>query len=179
MDPDAFAALYEKEAEAVLVFHVRRTFDAEFAVEMTAETFAQAWLARGSLRATSELERRAWLFTIARRTLWRSLRRSRLERKAVARLGVRLPQVHEDDLAAIEERASLGPLREAVGTELEQLSADHREALRLRIVEERDYPEIAGELGVSEATARARVSRGLRALGRRLEERAGALEAGS
>lgn len=179
MDPDAFARLYEKESEAVLVFHVRRTFDPELAVELTAETFAQAWLARGALRATTELERRAWLFTIARRTLWRSQRRMRLERRAISRLGIRLPEVHEDDLADIEERASLAPLRQAVGAELDQLSADHREALRLRVVEERDYPEIAAELGVSEATARARVSRGLRALGRRLEQRATALEAGS
>jgi RNA polymerase sigma-70 factor (ECF subfamily) len=37
-------------------------------------------------------------------------------------------------------------------------------AIELRIVRELPYPEVAAELGVSEQTARARVSRGLRAL---------------
>ena len=44
------------------------------------------------------------------------------------------------------------------------LSFDQREALELRIVKELPYPEVAIALGVSEQTARARVSRALRAL---------------
>ena len=44
------------------------------------------------------------------------------------------------------------------------LSGDQREALRLRVIDELPYPEIAESLGVSEQTARARVSRGLRRL---------------
>ncbi|HEY3774967.1 MAG TPA: sigma factor-like helix-turn-helix DNA-binding protein [Solirubrobacteraceae bacterium] len=40
----------------------------------------------------------------------------------------------------------------------------HRDALRLRVVEERPYPEVARVLGISEQAARARVSRGLRSL---------------
>ena len=44
-----------------------------------------------------------------------------------------------------------------------------REALWLRVVEERSYGEIADALDISEQTARARVSRGLRSLGRALD----------
>jgi hypothetical protein len=36
-DPDAFAELYEREAETVLLFVTRRTLDAEVALDITAE----------------------------------------------------------------------------------------------------------------------------------------------
>jgi RNA polymerase sigma-70 factor (ECF subfamily) len=47
---------------------------------------------------------------------------------------------------------------------LDALPQDQREAVRLRVLDERTYAEISQRLGVSEQTARARVSRGLRAL---------------
>jgi RNA polymerase sigma factor (sigma-70 family) len=40
----------------------------------------------------------------------------------------------------------------------------NREALWLRVVRQMPYPQVAAELEISEQTARARVSRGLRAL---------------
>ena len=40
-----------------------------------------------------------------------------------------------------------------------------REAVRLRVVDELEYDELAARLSISAQTARARVSRGLRALG--------------
>jgi RNA polymerase sigma-70 factor (ECF subfamily) len=84
-------------------------------------------------------------------------------------MGIRVPVVHHDDLALIEERAGLADLRAALGRELERLSDGQRQALQLRVVEERPYDEVARRLGVSEQTARARVSRGLRALTAALE----------
>jgi RNA polymerase sigma-70 factor (ECF subfamily) len=53
---------------------------------------------------------------------------------------------------------------------LEELPGDQREAIRLRVVDERPYDEVAAVLGINEATARARVSRGLRALAASLAE---------
>lgn len=170
-DADAFAALYNREVQAVLVFIARRTLDAELALDLTAETFAQAFRGRRSFRGTTEAEERAWLFTIARRQIGRYHRRGAVERRALEALGATLPHAGEDDLREIEELAGLDTLRAALGHELERLSHDQREALRLRVVEERPYPEVADALGVSEQTARARVSRGLRALARALEPR--------
>ncbi|MDQ8043246.1 MAG: RNA polymerase sigma factor [Solirubrobacteraceae bacterium] len=164
MQSHEFVAWYEKEAEAVLVFHARRTLDPELALDLTAETFAQAWRSRGQLQSAVPEVRRAWLFTIARRQIGRYHRKGRVEREARERLQIQTPPAHEDDLAAIDERAGLPELRAAMTAELERLSADHRRALQLRIVEERPYDEIAGLLGVSEQTVRARVSRGLTAL---------------
>jgi RNA polymerase sigma factor (sigma-70 family) len=47
---------------------------------------------------------------------------------------------------------------------LETLAPEQREALRLRVVMELGYPAVAARLGISQQAARARVSRGLRAL---------------
>jgi DNA-directed RNA polymerase specialized sigma24 family protein len=66
-DADAFSNLYELEGEAVLMFLVRRTIDVEVAVDLTAETFAIALGSWEKLRGLGPEQRRAWLFTVARR----------------------------------------------------------------------------------------------------------------
>jgi len=166
-----FDDLYQRESEGLLVFFTRRTFDPETALDLTAETFAQAYVGWRRLRGRSPEERQAWLYTIARRQLSRYLRRGRVEREALLRLGIQMPVVHEDDLRLIERRAELSELRRALGEELERLSAEQRRALELRVVQERPYAEVAREMGISEPAARARVSRGLRTLGRALDVR--------
>ena len=168
-DADAFAELYRHEGEAVLIFLTRRTFDAETALELTAETFAIAMRSWGRLRDLAREQQRAWLFTVARRQLARYLRRARVQRRAIERLGIQVPVVTYDDLLLIEERAGLGQLRIALGRALSGLTVEQREALCMRIVEERPYAEIADRLGISEQTVRARVSRGLRRLTQTLD----------
>jgi RNA polymerase sigma-70 factor (ECF subfamily) len=168
-DRERYMALYEREREAVMVFVARRTLDVWVAGDLTAETFAIALCSWSRLRDRSPEEVRGWLFTVAQRQVSRYLRRARVERRAVERLGIRVPAMHEDDVAAIERRAGLGELRAALAVELARLSVEQRDALRLRVVEERSYAQVADELGISEQAARARVSRGLRALARALE----------
>jgi RNA polymerase sigma factor (sigma-70 family) len=168
-DVGEFDELYRRESEGVLMFLARRTMEPEVALDLTAETFAQAYLGWRGLRGGSRQERQAWLYTIARRQLSRYLRRGRVERRALRRLGIQTPTAHEDDLALIEERAGLGERRAALSGELMRLGSEQRRALELRIVQERPYAEIANALGISELAARARVSRALKALGRALD----------
>ncbi len=52
---------------------------------------------------------------------------------------------------------------------LERLPDDQREAVRARVLDERSYPDIAGELDTSELVVRKRVSRGLSNLRAELE----------
>jgi RNA polymerase sigma factor (sigma-70 family) len=170
-DPQGFVELYRREAEMVLLFCTRRVFDADTALDLTAETFAQAFRGRASFRGTSEAEARAWVLTIARRQIARYLRRGTLSRRAAERLRIQTPALDPDELEEIERRAGLPSLRLALGEGLARLTADQREALHLRVVEERSYDEVARVLGVTEATARARVSRGLRALASGLDLR--------
>jgi RNA polymerase sigma factor (sigma-70 family) len=167
--PNAFIELYEKNAEPVLLFFTRRTFDAEVALDLTAETFAQAWRGWRRVRLDSPEEVRGWLFTIARRQLGRYLRRGAVERRALNQIGFNVPGLADDEITEIEDAAELDTLRSALGAELEKLNTDQRQALQLRIVDELPYDEVADRLGVRETTARARVSRGLRALAASLE----------
>jgi RNA polymerase sigma-70 factor, ECF subfamily len=168
-DAEALADLYRCEGEKVLIFLTRRTWDAEVALELTAETFALAlgrWRRLGGLTVEQQ---RAWLFTVARRQLSHYLRRARVERRAIERLGMQVPIVSDDDAAQIESRAGLDEMRSALAHELLRLSADQREAVRLRVVEECSYVVLSERLGISEQVARARVSRGLRRLADALE----------
>jgi RNA polymerase sigma factor (sigma-70 family) len=163
-DAEEFVAFYRREAELVLMFCTRRVMDAEVALDLTAEAFAQAFRGRHGFRGRTELEARAWVLTIARRQVARYLRRGAMSRDAVQRLGIQTPELEPPEIEEIERRAGLPVLRAELAAALGAISADQREALRLRIVEERSYEEVARLLGVNEATARARVSRGLRAL---------------
>ena len=169
--PEGFVELYRREAALVLRFCARQVLDAEAAVDLCAETFAQALRGRGGFRGSTEAEARAWLLTIARRQVARYLKKGALDRRAREAIGLHTPRLQDGDTEEIEREAGLAPLREALTEELGRLGVDQREALRLRVVEERPYAEVACSLGVTEATARARVSRGLRALGAALELR--------
>lgn len=156
-----FVSFYRREADMVLLFCTRRVFDAEVALDLTAETFAQAYRGRRSFRGTTEAEARAWVLTIARRLIARWIERGKRDQTAVQRLSIEVPVLAEDEIAQIEARAGFG---DTLAIALEALSPDQRTALQLRVVEQRSYAEVALALGVEEATARARVSRGLRTL---------------
>jgi RNA polymerase sigma-70 factor (ECF subfamily) len=153
----------------MLVFFARRTFDVEAARDLTAETFAQAFEHGRRFRGSTDAEARGWLYGIARHQLSRYARSGVVERKAVERLGIRLPTVGEDDYERIVELAGLAQLRERVAAAFGELSDRQRDALRLRVVDELSYSEVAQTLGISEQTARARVSRALRRLADAIE----------
>ena len=163
-DPAAFVGFYGEMGPRLLAFFARRTFDVEAAAELTAETFACAFEDRGRFRGSTDAEAAGWLFAIARHQLSRYIRRGIVERKALRRLGIQTPVVADDDHARIVELAGLAELRERLADALAQLPAPQHDALRLRIVDERPYSEVAATLGVSEQAARARVSRALRLL---------------
>jgi len=64
---------------------VRRVYDAEVALDLTAEVFAQAFRARRRFRGASDSAAAAWLYTIAKRQLQRCFRKGRAEQKALLR----------------------------------------------------------------------------------------------
>lgn len=159
-----FSALYGQHALALVRFFARRTFDSQLALDLMAETFAQALLSRGSTRGRSDEERAAWLYAIARGQLDRYYRRGRAERNSLERLGLQVPRPDVAEFERIEELVDFEVSRRQIRDALAELSGDQRDAVELRIVQELDYIEVAMLLGISEPTALARVSRGLRAL---------------
>jgi RNA polymerase sigma factor (sigma-70 family) len=162
---EGFASLYVRYSEMLLGFFMRRVYDHQAAFDLTAETFAQMLLSRRRFRGTTDAELEAWTFAIARAQLARYRRKGRAERKALERLAVQTPTLTDDDLARIEELADLARFRDSIAAAIGGLSDGQREAVELRIIDELTYPEVAERLGISEPTARARVSRALRTLG--------------
>jgi RNA polymerase sigma factor (sigma-70 family) len=75
----------------------------------------------------------------------------------------------EDDTIAALERIHAGQVLENA---LAHLPDHQAEAVRARIVDEREYDDIARELRTSEAVVRKRVSRGLSTLRRQVEDHA-------
>lgn len=169
-EPDAFTSFYERFFESILSYLMRRVYDAETAIELTSETFAQAYLSRGRFRGSSSAEAEAWLYRIAQRKLSRYFRRSEVERRAMQRLKIQAPSLDADRRARVEELAELDGLRSALRGALLEISPEQGEAVRLRALEELAYSEIASRLEISEQAARARVSRGLKALASALDK---------
>ena len=159
--PVDISALFEAHRADLLRYFARRTADAEAALDLTAETFAQAAQGRRRCRATTEEERAGWLYGIARNQLAAYHRRGYAEQRAVRRLGMERPAVSEAVLRAVEERAGLDGVRTQLAGALASLTDETRTAVTLRVVDELSYAEVATRLGIAETAARARVSRGL------------------
>lgn len=171
LEPDDISALYHRHARDLVAWFARRTYDAEIAVELMAETFAAAVADRRRFRGSGDDDAMAaWLYVIARNRLNDWLRHAHVERKALTRLGLEPPQLSDAELERIDELAGTADLRAQVAGQLGELPAIHRTALQLRVVEERSYEDMASRLGVSEPAARARVSRALRLLGNAVTE---------
>jgi RNA polymerase sigma-70 factor (ECF subfamily) len=164
LDADAFDRLYRGYAAGLLRFFVRRTADPEAAVDLVADTFLAGFVDRDAFRGDSDEQAAAWLYGIARYRLADFLRHGRVERRALARVGFQRRLLSDAEYERIEELAGLSELRDQVAQHLDGLSEEHRMAVRLRILEDRPYPQVAAALGVSEQTARARVSRAVSAL---------------
>jgi RNA polymerase sigma-70 factor (ECF subfamily) len=159
--PSAFSNVYSATARGVLAYFVRRTYDVEVAADLTAETFACAFEGRETFRGSTDDELASWLYGIASHQLSRYARKGKVERKAIERLAIRVPEVAPDDHERILELAGLSDMRTQVARAFSSLPSRQRAALRLRVIEECSYREVADTLGISEQSARARVSRAL------------------
>lgn len=164
--PQAFGEFYLRHERTVLHYFVRRTGRAELAADLAAETFAEALRCAGRFRP-GPAPALAWLLGIAAHTLARSARRGAVEDRARRRLRAPRLELDDADLARIDELAGIeSPALEALGS----LPPRQAEAIRARVLDDRDYFDIAAQLHCSEAVVRQRVSRGLAALRSQLSE---------
>ncbi len=166
-DEDAFVVFYGRFERPVVAFFVRAVGRGELAADLTAEVFAAA---------LDSLERfdpalgdaAGWLFGIARNVLARSRERGRVEDRARRRMGMGVLALDDEAIERIEASTDSGDGALAL---LEDLPDEQREAILARVVHERGYEDIAGELQCSESVVRKRVSRGLAAMRTRMKER--------
>jgi RNA polymerase sigma-70 factor, ECF subfamily len=156
-DDRAFSAFYRRHLALVVGWCARRT-DPELAADLTAEVFAAVLIGAARYEPTHD-SAAGWLLGIARNVLGHSVRRGRVDARARRRLGASPLAMEDDDLIRVLELADgqASPVRGL----LAGLPADERRAVRARVIEEREYGEIARSLGCSEMVIRKRVSRGL------------------
>jgi RNA polymerase sigma factor (sigma-70 family) len=158
-DPRAFECFYLRHESLVLGFLMSRTRSAELAADLAAETFA------GLLEAAERFDPTRlggtsavpWVLSVARYTLFASVRRGFVADEARRRLECEPLVLDDAALARVEEMGSASHL---LGL-LQELPADLRDAVTARVLDERDYRQIAADLGCSELVVRKRVSRGL------------------
>ncbi len=161
-DPAAFRLVYDRHVGSVHAFLRRRTGDPAAAFELTAETFARAWLGRERF-ADQGVGAAPWLFGIARNVLAGSVRDRAIQRTARLRVGLDAAE----NVAAPRDRWLAG-LDEDLAAALAQLPEGHRRAIEMRVLGGDSYAGVARDLGVSPGAARVRVHRGLVALRRLL-----------
>ncbi len=166
--PEAYGIFYRRHVTALLRFLTWRTGRAELAADLCAEVFAVA-LEQCDRYDPERAPARSWLFAIASSRLRDSFRRGQVEDRARRRLGMPARDLTDADIERVEELIDAG---RGLGVErlVEDLPEEQREAVRARVVDERDYSDIAGELKVSQAVVRQRVSRGLATLRSQLTE---------
>jgi RNA polymerase sigma factor (sigma-70 family) len=163
-DPAEFAAFYRQHVRSVTGFFLHRMGDPEVAMDLTAETFAEALAGRRRFDPRKGSET-MWLFGIARHKLTRALERGRVEDRARRQLQM-APLVLDDEAL---ERVEAAADSRAVEM-LDGLPEEQRSAVQERVLDERDYREIAARARTSEAVIRKRVSRGLAGIRTQMEE---------
>jgi RNA polymerase sigma factor (sigma-70 family) len=162
-DPHAFKEFYDRYALMIGFWLRRRTGSDDVAAELTAETFAQAWLGLRRFRGEDEDSGAPWLFGIARNVLGTYLRKRTVETNGRRKLGMSVAPV-SDEFERVDERLAAEAVAPEVRDAFATLPADQREALELRTIGQLPYADVADRLGCSENAARLRVSRALAAL---------------
>jgi len=166
-DPAAFSVFYDRYERLVAGYLARRVRDPELVADLTGEVFASALHAAHRYRP-DEPSAVGWLLAIAHNTLANSVRRGQVEARARRRLGIReAVSFQDEELDRVEQLLSSDGW--IVGL-LDELPDEQAEAVRARVIDERDYLEIADRLKTSELVIRKRVSRGLAALRRHVEK---------
>jgi RNA polymerase sigma factor (sigma-70 family) len=160
-EAECFGEFYRRRRGAILAFLRPRVASPELAADLMCEAFAAALIAVHEHSRELPREPLAWLVTIARNELLDAWRRGRVAEDARQRLALEPVVLGDHDLAAVDDAAADADLLAQLAQEL---PPDQLHALSAHLFDERSYPEIAQELGCSQAVVRKRVSRALSTL---------------
>ncbi len=166
-DQDAFAQLLELHQNKVYGLTLRLTGSPEDAMELTQETFFNAW--RGLPNFHFESKFSTWLYRLATNATIDFLRREK-RRKSLTVTSLSA----EDDPQRLldipdrrftpQDELERKEFQAAVRRGLSKLSDEHRQVLVLRELNGLSYAEIAQVLGIEEGTVKSRISRARLAL---------------
>src|SRR6266540_4269313 len=132
-DPQAFREFYERYAVWMRAWFQRQTGSESAALDLTAETFAQAWRGLRRYRDLADGSGAPWLFGIARNLLRQYHKHNRIESAARERLGLPAAWADCEDYEAVDERLEAGSLAPALRLAIKALPREQRRALELRV----------------------------------------------
>ena len=162
-EPEAFGELYDRCGPDIRAWFLRRTRSGHLAMELSAETFAQA-LASLHRYDPAAGTGWSWLFGIATHQYARLVRDGSVRARYRDRVQMVTPTITPDDVdrvIALVDAQHLAPQLQAA---LGELTDGVRAAVELRVGHDLPYAEVAARLGVTEGNARVRVRRGLQQL---------------
>lgn len=168
-DPEAFRTFYERHARRIYEWFTKRTPSPDIAHDLTAETFAQALSSLRRFRGDRPGVAAAWLQAIAANMLRTYYRKNRVESAGRRRLGMTVQSDFQAETERVDDLVEVEALAPLLAAALRSLTPDQRRAVEMRVMQQMTYEDIAARLACSQATARMRVSRGLRNLNRFME----------
>lgn len=151
-DAEAFRALVETYQTQVYRLALRLCGESG-AEDAAQEAFLSAW--RALPRFRGECRFSTWLYRLTTNAAIDYLRR---EKKQRTEGDIDTLELADDSLTP-QERAEQSDTRQRVQRAMSALTAEHREILLLRYMQELDYGEIAAALHISEGTVKSRISR--------------------
>lgn len=156
-DPERFGAIYERYADEVHRFALRR-IGRDLADDVTAETFAVALRQRRSFDRT-RASARPWLFGIAANLVGKHRRTEVRALRAVARLQADPVAASFTTSEATDDRVVASAAGPALAQALSRLSPGDRHVLLLIAWADLSYLEVAEALGIPIGTVRSRLHR--------------------
>ena len=165
---EAFGQLFERHAQAVFAYCLRRTGSWAAAEDLVSVVFMETWRKRSSVVVEDSLL--PWLYTVA-------LGATRNHQRARTRFKAALSKVpphdadadHADDVA---RRVDAETRTRAVIAELERLPAGDREVLEMSAWSDLTQAQIAQALGIPVGTVKSRLARAQRTVRGALVEEA-------
>ncbi|WP_053736115.1 RNA polymerase sigma factor [Nocardia sp. NRRL S-836] len=171
-DGDAFGLLFERHAQAVFAYCLRRTGGWAVAEDLVSVVFMETWRKRRSVTVdgSPSWSLLPWLYGVAL-GVTRNHHRSRSRYRA-ALDKVPLPDPAGDHADDVARRVDAETRTRAVIAELEKLPAADREVLEMSAWSDLTQAQIAQVLGIPVGTVKSRISRAQRTVRGALVEEA-------
>lgn len=165
--PEQIAALYAECGDDLRRLALGVLHDAHLAADVVQTTFAKA-IEQGY---TAEESLRGWMFRVALNEALALRRRQGVQARALDKLAwLRRGDNEHGDCEQPGEVIGRREERERVRAELQRLSPEQRQVVRMRVYEQKTFAVIAGELNVPLGTVLWRMQAALKRLRQRLEE---------
>jgi len=155
-DAGAFGELFDRHANAIYGFCVRRTGDRNGSEDLVSATFLHAWRRRLEMRPVADTPL-PWFYGIAANLARRHLRALGRGRAAVARLAD--PGVERDPSESVADRLDAARSLERATEVLASLPERDRDLFVLCVWQALSYEEAGDALGIPVGTVRSRLSR--------------------